>query len=160
LIGLESHRPEDLSDYHKQTTIEDNDEAMAICAKNGVEIQAMFVLQPDYEPEDFESLRKYVNDRELDTPVYCILTPYPGTESYARYEDQIVVDDTDYWDLLHAVIPTKMPAREFYAEYAKLWGTLPALQRGILAHRDALPAEETLANVRKMRRGFRQNEPE
>lgn len=160
LIGLESHRSEDLRDYNKQATVDDNHEAIAICDANGVEIQAMFVLHPEYEREDFGVLQKFVAEKKLDTPVYCILTPYPGTESHARYKDRITVDDYDYWDLLHAVIPTRMPLREFYAEYAKLWGTVPALQRGILAHRDALPPEETLANVRKMRRGFRQTTPD
>ncbi|MFV1956473.1 MAG: radical SAM protein [bacterium] len=155
LIGLESRRPEDLDDYNKQATVQDNDEAIAICEANGVEIQAMFVLHPDYQREDFAALQKYVDDHGLDTPVYCILTPFPGTKSNEHYKDSVIVENYDYWDLLHAVIPTQMPLREYYAEYAKLWGTIPALQRGILAHRDELPADDTLANVRKMRQGFR-----
>jgi radical SAM superfamily enzyme YgiQ (UPF0313 family) len=160
LIGLESPRATDLDDYNKQATIEDNDEAIAICDANGVEIQSMFVIHPDYEREDFGLLQAYVDEKKLDAPVYCVLTPYPGTESYARYKDEIVEDDYDYWDLLHAVIPTKLPRSEFLAEYAKLWGAVPALQRGILAHRESLPPEETLANLRKMREGFRRSDPE
>lgn len=159
LIGLETHRPEDLNDYNKKTTIADNDAAIEICAKNGVEIQAMFVLNPDYEREDFAVLREYVAARNLNAPVYCILTPYPGTTSYAAYKDRITVDNYDYWDLMHAVVPTRLPLDEFYTEYAQLWGAVPLMQRGILAHRTQLPAEETLKNVSKMRQGFRKSTP-
>jgi radical SAM superfamily enzyme YgiQ (UPF0313 family) len=160
LIGLESHRSEDLDDFNKQATVRDNDEAIALCHARGVEIQAMFVLSPEYEREDFSRLHRYVKERGLETPIYCILTPYPGTVSYDRYAPQIFVKDYDYWDLLHAVIPTRLPIREFYEEYAKLWGDLPPLQRGILKHRDNLPPEETLANLRKIRSGFRETSPD
>ncbi len=160
LIGLESSRPQDLEIYNKGATMDDNNEAIAICAENGVEIQAMFVLNPDCEKEDFAALQEFVDRSKLDTPVYTILTPYPGTDSYKRYEDQIIVDDYDYWDLLHAVIPTKMPLDDFYTEFSKLWGTIPALQRGILAHRDSLPAEQIMKNLLKMRQGIRQGAQE
>ena len=158
LIGLESNRPDDLGDYNKQATVEQNDEAIRICAANDVEIQAMFVINPDYEKPDFKALSDYVEDKRLDTPVFCILTPFPGTVSHDRYSDQLTVTNYDYWDLLHAVVPTRLPIGEFYQEYAKLWGAIPALQRGILAHGESLSAEQTLANVRRMREGFRSRE--
>lgn len=158
LIGLESNRPQDLADYNKAASVDDNDEAIAICAANDVEIQAMFVINPDVEREDFGALQAYVADKQLDTPVYAILTPYPGTPSHARYRDRITITDYDYWDLLHAVVETRLPRREFYSEFSKLWGAVPALERGILAYRDELSAEETLANTLKMRAGMRRSE--
>jgi radical SAM superfamily enzyme YgiQ (UPF0313 family) len=150
LIGFESPRPRDLQEYNKAASVEDNDECIRILHQNNLEINSMFVIDQDYQKGDFEYLADYVHKNGLETPIYCILTPYPGTVTYEKHKFDVIVKDWDYWDLLHTVLPTKMPIRDFYLEYSKLWGDLPALERGILKHRDELPAEEVVANLRKL----------
>ena len=150
LIGFESPRPRDLKEYNKAASVEDNNECIRILKQNKQEINSMFIVDQDYQPDDFKAMSDYVAHHGLETPIYCILTPYPGTVTYEKHKFEVIVKDWDYWDLLHTVLPTKMPMRDFYLEYSKLWGDLPALQRGILKHRDELPADEVVANLRKL----------
>ena len=150
LIGFESPRPRDLKEYNKAASVEDNNECIRILKQNKQEINSMFIVDQDYQPDDFKAMSDYVAQHGLETPIYCILTPYPGTVTYEKHKFEVIVKDWDYWDLLHTVLPTKMPMRDFYLEYSKLWGDLPALQRGILKHRDELPADEVVANLRKL----------
>jgi hypothetical protein len=60
----------------------------------------------------------------LGLPLYFILTPFPGTVTHQKVKDQIFLHDYDYYDLLHTVLPTKMPLRDFYASYSKLYGAI------------------------------------
>jgi len=36
-------------------------------------------------------------------------------------QDQLVTDDWELFDIVHTVLPTKMPLEQFYREYAGLW---------------------------------------
>lgn len=156
LLGLESPREKDLIDFRKDATVDDNNQAISILQQNGIEINSMFVITQDYEKKDFENLSKYAKDQGLEMPIFCILTPFPGTVLYEKKKDQVIVEDYDYWDLLHTVLPTsKLSLKEFYMEYAKLYGGLEPLYRGILSHREALPAEDTIENVRRVFRAMR-----
>ena len=61
------------------------------------------------------------------------------------------MDDYDIWDLLHTVLPTtKLSLKEFYVEFAKLYGGLEPLYRGILSHRETVSAEGTIENIRRV----------
>jgi hypothetical protein len=46
-------------------------------------------------------------------------TPYPGTESWHTESRKIQTRDYRLFDIQHAVLPTKMPLPEFYAELVK-----------------------------------------
>lgn len=46
-------------------------------------------------------------------------TPYPGTESWHTEARKIQTRDYRLFDIQHAVLPTRMPLPEFYAELVK-----------------------------------------
>jgi hypothetical protein len=46
-------------------------------------------------------------------------TPYPGTESWHTEARKVQTRDYRLFDIQHAVLPTKMPLPEFYAELVK-----------------------------------------
>jgi hypothetical protein len=52
-------------------------------------------------------------------PLFTILTPLPGTQLYRAYKDQLLTTDHRLFDLLHAVLPTRLPREEFYREFAR-----------------------------------------
>lgn len=159
LLGLESPRERDLTDFNKDATLEDNNKAISILKQNNIEIDSMFVTTQDYDREDFENLGKYVKMHGLKVPIFCILTPFPGTPLYEKVKDKIIVDDYDYWDLLHTVLPTtKLSLGEFYMEFAKLYGDIEPLSRGILNHRRAITMEGTVENVRRVVKAMRKKE--
>ena len=151
LLGLESPREKDLVDFRKDANINDNNQAISILKQNNIEINSMFVIAQDYDKKDFENLSAYVKTQGLEMPIFCILTPFPGTPLYEKTKDQIIVDDYDIWDLLHTVLPTtKLSLKEFYVEFAKLYGGLEPLYRGILSHRETVSAEGTIENIRRV----------
>ena len=49
------------------------------------------------------------------------MTPLPGTDLWDEVEDQVNTKDWQLFDIVHAVLPTKMPLDEFYRQYAGLW---------------------------------------
>jgi hopanoid C-3 methylase len=149
MVGFESIRSRDLLTFRKDATVNDNDEAIAILHSNSLEINSNFILAQDFEPADFENLRRFVEAKELGLPLYFILTPFPGTATYERVKSEIFLHDYDYYDLLHTVLPTTMPLRDFYAEFSRLYGAIEPLRRGIQGYGDSLD-ELVVRNVRKV----------
>jgi radical SAM superfamily enzyme YgiQ (UPF0313 family) len=155
MVGFESIRGRDLIDFNKAATVEDNDEAIAILQQNGLEINSNFVLTPDYEAKDFADLAAYVERKKLGLPLYFVLTPFPGTVTYEKMKDSIFLHDYDYYDLLHAVVPTRLPVREFYGHFSKLYGAIEPLARGIQGYGEGLD-EVVVRNVKKVLESMRQ----
>jgi radical SAM superfamily enzyme YgiQ (UPF0313 family) len=156
MVGFESIRSTDLVDFNKDATTDDNDEAINILQRNGLEINSNFVLTQDYEPNDFENLQRYVESRNLGLPLYFILTPFPGTVTYQKMKDQIFLHDYDFYDLLHTVLPTRMPLREYYAAFSKLYGAIEPLKRGIAGYGESLD-DLVVRNLRKVMSAMRKN---
>lgn len=121
LVGLESFCDEDLQRYGKRNSIANNEEAIRILHANDVEIASYFVVHPDYRAEDFDKLEQYVERWGLSHPVYTVLTPLPGTEYYAEVQDRLLTRNYEYFDFFHSVLPTRLPAREFYERFYGLW---------------------------------------
>ncbi|MEP9410012.1 MAG: cobalamin B12-binding domain-containing protein [Candidatus Brocadia sp.] len=159
LLGLESPRERDLVDFRKDATLDDNNQAISILKQNNIEINSMFVVAQDYDRKDFENLSEYVKTQGLEMPIFCILTPFPGTPLHEKTKNKIIVDDYDLWDLLHTVLPTtKLSLKEFYLEFAKLYGGLEPLYRGILSHRNTVSGEDTVENIRRVIKAMRKAE--
>jgi radical SAM superfamily enzyme YgiQ (UPF0313 family) len=121
LVGLESFRDEDLKRYGKRNTIKNNEEAIRILHANGMEIASYFVIHPDYTAEDFEELERYVRRWELSHPIFTVLTPLPGTDFFEEVKDRLLTQNYEYFDFFHSVLPTRLPAAEFYTHFYKLW---------------------------------------
>jgi len=52
---------------------------------------------------------------------FSILTPLPGTDLWNTAKMDVTTNDWEMYDIVHAVLPTKLPLNEFYAEYSRLW---------------------------------------
>ncbi|OGS33698.1 MAG: hypothetical protein A2293_13935 [Elusimicrobia bacterium RIFOXYB2_FULL_49_7] len=120
-IGIESVKDEGLAEMNKKSSVKINSEAIRILHGLGITISAHFIIHPDFVKEDFEELYRYVKSMELTQPVFPILTPLPGTDLYEEKKDQLLIRDYEKYDFTHAIIPTKLPQREFYGEYIGLY---------------------------------------
>ncbi len=149
MVGFESIRSQDLLTFRKDATVDDNDGAIAILQANGLEINSNFIVNQDYTPTDFVNLQRYVESKELGLPLYFVLTPFPGTVTYDRVKSDIFLHDYDFYDLLHTVLPTAMPLRDFYAHFSRLYGAIEPLRRGIQGYGESLD-ELVVRNVRKV----------
>ncbi len=120
-LGLEKASTEGLEDLDKRNTLENNEEAIDVLKRLGIGFTGNFIADPDWEPADFAELAEYVSKRELFNSSFSVLTPLPGTILFDEMEDQITTRDWERFDLWHSVLPTRLPAEQFYAEFAGLW---------------------------------------
>jgi radical SAM superfamily enzyme YgiQ (UPF0313 family) len=125
-IGFEQPNQKGLEKLNKHNSIENNEKAVEILRKDDIGIIASFIEDPDWDRENFAYLRKYVRRLKLKSPFFAVLTPLPGTVLYKERKDQLTTRDYEKFDVLHAVVPTKLSEKEFYRQLAHLWrGSYP-----------------------------------
>ena len=121
LMGLEGASDEILTSVNKKNTSKVNDEAIRIMHDNGVIIWGAFIVDPDWEEDDFKRLRDYVTEKEITHTQFTVLTPLVGTELYRQRRADLLTTDYGCYDTLHSVLPTRLPREEFYKHFASLY---------------------------------------
>jgi radical SAM domain protein len=124
IVGVESVREKDLKDFNKRSSLENNEKAIRILQKYGIELYATMILQPDFTKEDFRQIEDYIIGLNVSFVNLQPLTPLPGTEIYDDYKDKILVSRKDYamWDLAHIVLePKYMSIRQYYYQIIKTY---------------------------------------
>lgn len=127
VIGFEEIDDARLAAMNKRSRHEIHLEATRILKNLGVRIVGDFIVSPDYTLAEFDRLRTFVGDSEIDLPIPAVLTPLPGTPLHRRLADRITIDDLDYYTFTNAVVPTRLPEEVFYRTYADML-------KGFLAH--------------------------
>jgi len=122
-IGFEKIQNDALISIEKKNSVENNEKALEMLRSLGIDVWASFIVDPDYRKEDFEQLKSYILDHRIETPTFSVLTPLPGTHLFGETEEKLTTRDYDLFDIAHAVLTTKLPLKEFYEEYARLWDT-------------------------------------
>lgn len=160
-VGLEFFRSEDLRWVNKGTTVADNAAAVQILRELGIEIYASFMVRPEFTRKDFREVRRYCRDLRLNFATFSVLTPLPGTDLYAAVHDRLLTHDYGYFDFAHTLLPTTLPLRDFYREFAGLYERAIPLRRKIVfirrfQPRDVFPMVRSGRRViRRMRQAYR-----
>ena len=164
-VGLEFFRDEDLEYVHKGSTLQENARAVQICHDLGIEVYASFIVRPEFGPEDFAACRRYCRELGLSFATFAVLAPLPGTDLYAQKKDELITHDYDFFDFIHTVLPTTLPLRDFYAEYARLTGSAVSSVKGLATLRryKLRDLPDTMARfvhvLRRLRNAYRDYEP-
>src|SRR5262245_8458495 len=119
LSGYESNDDDALAALRKSSTMAKNVRAAAIMRELGIGSTGIFMVRPDFEEKDFDALWATINEMKVGIPLVTILTPLPGTQLYKRRKHELLTHDIRLFDLLHAVLPTKLPRRRFYERYTE-----------------------------------------
>lgn len=128
LIGLESAVPESLATVDprgwKRRRMERYAESVARIQTAGVSVNGCFVLGFDQDgPEVFEETLAMIGQLDLAEVQLTILTPFPGTSTYAQLRQQKRLFFDRFWDkctLFDLTFrPKRMSAEEFHAGF--LW---------------------------------------
>lgn len=122
-LGLEKIDDEGLKSVNKHNKADNNVRAIELLKEMKVGFASNFIVDPDWDYEDFAKLREWLYRHGAYNSGFTILTPLPGTDLYDEVKDTLTTDDWEMFDLAHTVLPTKLPLEEFYAEYAKLYRT-------------------------------------
>jgi radical SAM superfamily enzyme YgiQ (UPF0313 family) len=120
IIGFEEIDDGRLSTMGKANTTAMNTEAIHMLHDIGITIVGDFIISPDFDEDQFQALRDYLEKNPVDLLMPSILTPLPGTALYESMKEKIVVHDLDYYTLTNAVVHTRMNEKIFYENYANL----------------------------------------
>ncbi len=82
---------------------------------------ALDYVEGGWGEEDFDHLEEFVVRLELPNPGFTVLTPLPGTEIHEARKGELVTRDYGYYDVIHAVLPTRLPLERFYERVARLY---------------------------------------
>lgn len=115
-IGLEAATDPELGSMNKECTVDYNRRAVEVLRRNGVDTYGSLIPQPEYLPEDWERLWRFVKETGLYYVNISPLTPMPGTLIWEQYRDRLTVPRGAHglWDLSHVVLPTRMPLKAYY----------------------------------------------
>lgn len=120
-VGMEDYSDARLEAMHKGITSAQQAEAVRILDDLGIMMYASYMVDPAYTREDFRNLLQYVRKMKHKYATFTVQTPLPGTRLYTERENELLSREPELFDMVHALLPTTLPLKDFYAEYAGLW---------------------------------------
>ncbi|HET9212476.1 MAG TPA: radical SAM protein [Thermoanaerobaculia bacterium] len=120
-LGLEAVTDEGLKHVNKSNTMKNNARALAILRELGVGYTPNFIVDPAWDHQDFATLRDWIEETGAYNSGFSVLTPLPGTDLWETAQHQVTTHQWEMYDIIHAVLPTKLPLADFYEEYSRLW---------------------------------------
>lgn len=125
-VGMEDFSDARLKAMKKGVTVAQQQEAARILDQLGIMMYASFMVDPDYTPEDFAAMKSYVRKLKLKYATFTVMTPLPGTELHESVKERLLSSKPELYDMLHALVPPRLPLQEFYREMAGLYrGAVP-----------------------------------
>jgi radical SAM superfamily enzyme YgiQ (UPF0313 family) len=132
-VGMEDFSDARLSAMNKGTTTTQQAEAVRILRELGVMMYASYMVDPEYTAEDFAALKAHVRAMKHNYATFTVMTPLPGTELHERNRDRLLSDRHELFDMLHSLLPTRLPAGRFYSEMTSLYTSAVPLYRSLPA---------------------------
>ena len=120
-IGFEAYRQSELDAMHKSNSVRVNNEAARILHANGVHIWGAFIVDPQWDVDDFSQLIDYVKMLKIGFPQFTVMTPLPGTEIFPQMQSRLTQTQHHLYDLAHPVVPTRLTLEKFYEQLARLY---------------------------------------
>jgi hopanoid C-3 methylase HpnR len=142
-IGLEAIEEEGLRKFRKRVGASKNFEALEFARTLGVNVAINVIADPDWDRERFRVVREWCMEIPEVVNV-SVNTPYPGTETWLTESRRLATRDYRLFDIQHAVLPTRLPLSEFYAE---LVATQQVLARKHLGARQIWGAARNVARL-------------
>jgi radical SAM superfamily enzyme YgiQ (UPF0313 family) len=122
-VGLESMEADTLLDYNKHNTPELNRQAVAILRELDIGLHASFMVNPDFTEGDFARVRRSTEAVSPAETSFTVFSPPPGTPLWKEHRAQFACPDPyGFYDGMHTLLPTKLPLKKFYRQFASLWG--------------------------------------
>jgi anaerobic magnesium-protoporphyrin IX monomethyl ester cyclase len=110
-LGLESHNEATLNNYHKNIGNHEQEKAIDLLQKHGINIHASYIIGGLNESEKMiNQTIKWAKNLKSRATQFSILTPYPGTELYldVSKENRFLHKNWSFYDGLHPVIRSEI----------------------------------------------------
>jgi hopanoid C-3 methylase len=122
IVGYETFKQEEMKNYEKKSSVEDNLEASRFMKEIKLDVWASFMVHPDWDKKDFINFRRYLKLLNPEVASFSPLTPFPNLPLYKEYKDRLLYDKEDYeaWSFGQVTIrPSAMSLRAYYYEILK-----------------------------------------
>ncbi len=120
-LGVEKVDDAGLKSVNKGNSASNNRRAIEILQELGVGYTCNFIVDPAWERDDFTRLRDWIEEMGTYNSGFTILTPLPGTDLWSTAKNDVTTNQWEMFDLLHTVLPTRLPLADFYDEFSRLW---------------------------------------
>ena len=131
-LGLEAIDEEGLLKFRKRISLGKAFEALEFARSLGITVAINLIADPEWDRERFEVIRQWCMEIPEIVNI-SVNTPYPGTETWHTEARRVHTRDYRLYDIQHAVLPTKLPLPEFYAELIKTQRVLAMKHLGFAA---------------------------
>ncbi len=105
IIGLEAVDDTRLDRYRKGATAEQNSRCVRLLQQYKINVTGLFIMDQQAKAADFKRLSRWINEHNLATFTISIFSPFPGTEEFPGYEQQLLTRNPAKWNLLSLVLP-------------------------------------------------------
>ena len=122
LVGYETFSDKEMTDYHKKSSADDNLKASKILRKYNIDVWASFMAHPDWDKNNFKSLREYIKKLKPQITSISPLTPFPNLPLYKEFEQRLLYKKEDFekWSFGQVMIrPSKVSLKTYYYELLK-----------------------------------------
>jgi radical SAM superfamily enzyme YgiQ (UPF0313 family) len=123
-IGVESIFDEELALYNKRQKRQQVLDTFSKAKDLGISLHANFIINTNYTAKQFDEVRQFIVDADLEYPTFTVLTPIPGT---VQDFDNVIINqrngrpDWRFFDLQNPVTKTHLPTEEFRTRYTGLY---------------------------------------
>ncbi|MDA8061053.1 MAG: hopanoid C-3 methylase HpnR [Actinomycetota bacterium] len=131
-LGIEALDEEGLRAFRKRSTPKVNLEALDVARRLDITVAINIIVDPDWDLERFEYVRAWASSVP-EIVNLTVQTPYPGTETWLTESRRLTTLDYRLFDVQHAVLPTRLPLRQFYEELVKTQSVLARKHLGFAA---------------------------
>jgi magnesium-protoporphyrin IX monomethyl ester (oxidative) cyclase len=131
-LGIEALDEATLQLHRKRVTLNENLQALEVARQLGVTVAINIIVDPGWDEAQF----RFIQEWAASVPEIVHLTvntPYPGTETWHTEARKLTSLDYRLFDVQHAVLPTRLPLQQFYAELIKTQAILNRKHLGFRA---------------------------
>lgn len=120
-FGLEAVSNKKLNGLDKDNSIEKMLEGVRAAREYGFGVTGNFVIDADWDEDDFKTLWAFVDEHKLHRAGYTIHTPLPGTPYYETVRHRIRVPKWTQFDMAHLLWEPKLGTQRFFELYCETW---------------------------------------
>ena len=120
-LGFEFASDRGLSGITKDAGVRESLEAVKVARSHRYGINGNFLIDPDWEEDDFRELWDFVASHGLQRSGFTLLTPLPGTDSYRENAYRTEGHPWSDFDMHHLLWEPRLGAERFCELYAETW---------------------------------------
>jgi len=120
-LGFEFASDSGLSGITKDAGVKESLAAVEVARSHRYGINGNFLIDPDWTEDDFRELWEFVARHGLQRSGFTLLTPLPGTDTYAENAHRTAGRPWSDFDMHHLLWEPRLGAERFCELYAETW---------------------------------------